>query len=60
MEQKGRSETLTTTAGRIRITATNIGTRRMCLTRMMDAYRDGFARGYQVVAKELMGYSGRR
>jgi hypothetical protein len=25
----------------------------------MDAYRDGFARGYQVVAKELMGYSGR-
>jgi len=26
---------------------------------MMDAYRDGFARGYNVVAKELMGYSGR-
>ena len=27
---------------------------------LMDAYRDGFARGYQIVAKELMGYSGRR
>ena len=27
---------------------------------MMDAYRDGFARGYNVVARELMGYSGRR
>ena len=26
---------------------------------MMDAYRDGFARGYNVVARELMGYSGR-
>ena len=26
---------------------------------MMDAYRDGFARGYQIVAKELMGYSDR-
>jgi len=26
---------------------------------LMDAYRDGFARGYQVVAHELMGYSGR-
>jgi hypothetical protein len=26
---------------------------------LMDAYRDGFARGYNVVAKELMGYSGR-
>jgi len=26
---------------------------------LMDAYRDGFTRGYQVVAKELMGYSGR-
>jgi hypothetical protein len=26
---------------------------------LQDAYRDGFERGYQVVARELMGYSGR-
>ena len=26
---------------------------------LIDAYRDGFARGYQIVVRELMGYSGR-
>ena len=26
---------------------------------LVDAYRDGFARGYQVVMNELTGYSGR-
>ena len=26
---------------------------------LKDAYRDGFERGYQIAAKELMGYSGR-